>query len=211
MKLHSFKPMLLASAMACASWVGPVSDAQAQTVYTEDAAITPVFGGVQSLALKKSIDWGFFGVDVQKKDDNTFLFGYSGIAEPYVLFASQLGNRVDIPEVRAVLVGVDSVKRYEPTSYVFEANETRYFAYWDDRGGPYDASAGLYPGHVSSGDLFGWMALTRVGDSLVVSASATAKGAPIVVGSFTAAVPEPETWALFALGLTGLALARRRA
>ena len=194
--------VFVAGALSC---VSPVFSAQ--TVYLKDAAISASVSGMQTLSLTKSIDWGYFGVDVAYVKANDFRFSYKGIAEAYMMFETKPGTLVDMAMVLNTPLMLDNSGKVPSSIQTFALNETKYYAYWDDRGGV----SGAGPlNRVSSEDLFGWMALTRVGSALVVTASATAKAAPIEVGKFTAAVPEPASWALFGLGVLGLMAVRKQ-
>ena len=73
-----------------------------------------------------------------------------------------------------------------------------YLAYWDDR-----ATLDYTP---TANDGYGWIQLTHTASGLEGSASATAIGSGIIVGT-TTAIPEPSTIALCIIG--SLALFRR--
>jgi hypothetical protein len=211
MTFTSIRSRLAAGVLTSVAILGAAPTVSAQTVFVDDAKLIDTSTkGLQSLRLTKSIDWGLFAVDVFTTNGSTFKFGYSGIAELYMMFDGKPGTLVDQAMVLNTPPVVTNSGMTSPYTSTFAPGETKYFAYWDDRGGALNESLGINLGRVSPEDLYGWVALTRVGSTLAVTASATAKASPIVVGSFTAAVPEPESWALFALGVAGICMVRRR-
>lgn len=204
---------LTAAAVVALALVAHTSSARAE-VFVDDAQFLTGSYPLPTLDLTKSIPSGkgWFGVELQTFDSITYNFRAIAIAEPYRMFAAQPGDLVDIASVQnAIPVATNQyVGVLAPAPQVFQPNETKYYAYWDDRS-MFDPGATYKDWNiVSPTDSFGWLALTRVGTTLQITSSATSVGAPIRVGSFVAEVPEPATWVMASLGLAGLMASRLR-
>lgn len=178
---------LAALSIAC---MVPVA-ARAATVVLDDAQIQPMWDFPEVLTLTKSVDWGVFAVSIEQQGSD-FQFAYAGIAELYRLFEATEGTLIDssFAQQTTPIVGNDGI---DPgvSLQSFALDESRYFAYWDDRNG------GPLP---DAQDAYGWVKLTRTAGGLVASASATAIAGSIQVGSVTA-VPEPGALAMWSVGV----------
>jgi len=204
---------LTTAAIVALALVAHTSSARA-AVFVDDAKIGTGGNGPPALYLTKSMSNGLFLVQLQTFDSITYRFDTDATAEAFRMFAAQPGDLVDIAFVQnsLPLVTNQSDLSVSDAPQVFQPNETKYYAYWDDRsmfdpGAPYEDRRAVSPT-----DSFGWLALTRVGTTLQItsSVSVTSVGAPIRVGSFVAEVPEPATWAMASLGLSGLMATRLR-
>lgn len=204
---------LTAAAVVALALVVHTSSARAE-VFVNDAQIITGPYSLPTLDLTKSIPSGkgWFGVELQTFDSTTYDFRAIAIAERYRMFAAQPGDLVDITFVENTLPLVTNQWgiTVSDAPQVFQPNETKYYAYWDDRSQFDSAEGNNNRGTVTPTDSFGWLALTRMGTVLVVTGGATSVGAPIRVGSFVAEVPEPGAWTLAGLGLVGLAVSRLR-
>ncbi len=204
---------LTAAAVVALALVAHTSSARAE-VFVDDAQIVTGPFLLPTLDLTKSIPSGkgWFGVELQTFDSSTYNFRAIAIAEGYRMFAAQPGDLVDVAFVQNTIPVVTNqyLAGSDKVPQVFQPNETKYYAYWDDRSQFESAEGNNNRGTVTPTDSFGWLALTRMGTVLVVTGSATSVGAPIRVGSFVAEVPEPATWGMASLGLVGLAASRLR-
>jgi len=202
---------LTAAAVVALALVVHTSSARA-AVFVDDAKIATGWNGLPEVQLTKSMSNGAFSVLLQTFDSTTYQFDTNAIAEAYRMFAAQPGDLVDIAFVQNSLPVVTNQWGISVSDapQVFQPNETKYYAYWDDRSVFDPGSTYKDWNIVSPTDSFGWLALTRVGTTLQITSSATSVGAPIRVGSFVAEVPEPGAWTLAGLGLVGLAASRLR-
>lgn len=215
--MKNFKLSLISAGIVAAALVTTAPQVSAQTVYVNDAVVvgSPARAW-PNLTLSQSVPSGkgWFGFDIETLTPglsrNTYQFSNITIAEPTAVFNASMGDLIDTDFVSTgpnIAFYVGSAVLSEPSTFSLAMNETRYFAYWDDR----SFFGGVNRFVVDASDSFGWVAITRTSSGLVASASATVTGGSIRVGSFTAAIPEPQSWALFALGLAGLSWLRRRA
>jgi hypothetical protein len=189
----------------------------AQTVFVGDVGMTnssPVTGS-PGWVLKQSIPSGrgLFGVSIETVQtgttSTTYQFSTYAIAELYAVYSASTGDLIDASFASNTLpIATNAYPRpmMGATTFSLAIGESKRFAYWDDR----SVAFGDFTFVPDAADSFGWVEFTRTSQGLVASASATVTGGSIRVGSFTAAVPEPETWALFALGLVGVSVVRRR-
>jgi hypothetical protein len=174
----------------------------AQGVIANDAAILQI-GGYPSLTLTNSVNpsegrFGLFAIIIVSPGESQFTFSYWGIAEEYALYATTPGVVID-PAFADATTPLVSNNGLDPGSsdQWFDAGESRYFAYWDDRP--------LYGNGIPDvNDNYGWVLLTYNGFGFQVSSSATAIGGGIITGTLTQ-VPEPSVNALALLGISLLA------
>jgi len=157
---------------------------------------------------------GAFGVTIETLQTTPFISSYqfrpTGIAERYAVYSASKGDLIDesfAANTRPIAANGYGTILADTVTFNMNIGESKFFAYWDDRS--------MFSGDLTkvpdATDSYGWVEFTQTSTGLVLKTSATVTGGSIRVGSFTAAVPEPETWALFALGLAGVAFARRRA
>jgi hypothetical protein len=198
--MNNFKIRAALTGLVAAALVAMAPQVSAQTVYVDDI----VHEG-SPLTMSKSIPsgTGWFAQEAtavsNDPNSNLLWFGSRAIAEGNLIFLASSGDLIDSSFVTS------SKTQRADQPFTWALDETRYFAYWDDRILERVGKSG-----VDATDSFGWMSLTRISTGVRINSSVTVKGGSIRVGSFTAAVPEPETWALFALGLVGLSVVRRR-
>jgi hypothetical protein len=173
------------------------NDVKLATIRLDSAGHTSLALGIQSQ------DWGLFSVTVQPAGNDTFRFGYRGIAELYHVYAAEPGDIIDAPFLDTALNVIDNLG---PSSNVhplqtIRSGETRYFALWDAIKG--------FSTSPKPEDRYGWFALHNQGGVLSLTGSATTFGYGLVVGS-TTQVPElPAVW-MGALGLAAVGSVRRR-
>lgn len=123
--------------------------------------------------------------------------GVLGIAEAYGLYNVAAGDVVDASFVAS---HAPIVSNYASNNLggplTFKNGETKMFAFWDAGFGPRP-------------ETYGWVNLTWTEYGLKVASSARALDSGIIAGT-TMAVPEPQTTALFLVGLGGIAWSVRR-
>ena len=178
-----------------------------------DAVVSPVPTSPepllkQSLYLTQSIPAGagLFGIDINRLPvQNIFEIHYEfdaiSIAEEIALYAAEEGMYFG-PEYASSNEPLVSNASGRSHTYIdaFRYQESKYYAYWDDRN--FNSLKDL-------GDNYGWVqiALVDVGlfqrVGLVSPASATSVGNGIVVGSFTS-IPEPSSFSLIVLGILAM-------
>lgn len=178
-------------------------------VVLDDVAISPPSSQqIQSLDLVKSIPQGqgWFGIQVIGPSwtpaSAPFNFEAIAIAEAFRFYEAAPGTTIDRNFVLSAVPIAANDMHPDPVGIVrFAVDESRYFAYWDDR---------TFSGAPEDGDNYGWVRITRtLLGGLEASASATAIGRGIVVGS-TVQIPEPASVGLVSVGLVALAALRRR-
>jgi hypothetical protein len=161
-------------------------------VVVDDAAILPYSEGTSMLTLTQSIPEGegMFAISISSVSTGIYKFEYLGIAEEFAFYSSTL-NAVINPVFVASTTPLVSNDGISPGSsnISFSLNQTKLFAYWDDRN---------FDGLADSADNFGWVHIKRLSSGLEVQGSATALGNGIVAGT-TTQVPEPSA----AAALTG--------
>lgn len=175
-------------------------------VIIDDAVLQPnVFDPSPSnyvLTLSQSTGGiGLFAINISGVGEGMYDFSYFGIAEEYGLYSTALGLEF-IPSYALTHTPIVSNNGVDPGSSLqsFSLNQTKYYAYWDDRLGP-DSDP-------DSNDNFGWVGMTYTDGGLLVSDGATALGGGIIVGTYTQ-VPEPATALLLVIGGVGAWLLRR--
>jgi hypothetical protein len=203
--MKNFKIRAALTGLVAATLVAMAPQVSAQTVFVGDIVQqTSSVSPRPYLTMSKSIPsgTGAFAYQVvnptNDPNSNVREFASLTIAEATGIFMASSGDLIDSSFV------VNAFPQSQ-NRFTWGLDETRYFAYWDDR-----RLARVGEQGVDATDSFGWMSLTRIDTGIRVNASATVTGGSIRVGSFTAAVPEPETWALLALGLAGMSVVRRR-
>jgi PEP-CTERM motif len=217
--MKNFKIRAALTGLVAVTLVAMAPQVSAQTVFVGDVGMTnssPVTGS-PGWVLTQSIPSGkgLFGVSIETVQTdsavNTYQFRTYAIAEQYSVYSASTGDLIDASfasNTPPIATNVYPRPVLGTTNFSLALGESKRFAYWDDRSAFSSGMAGALVPDV--GDSFGWVEFTRTSQGLVASASATVTGGSIRVGSFTAAVPEPETWALFALGLAGLSVVMRR-
>jgi hypothetical protein len=169
-------------------------------VILDDAVIVPLFGSGNYLTLSKSIPLGqgFFAIGIANTSPSEFLFSYAGIAEYSKLFEVASGTRFDPAFVLQNGPIVSNDNNPGSNTQTFALNQSKYFAYWDDR---------LNGNAPDINDNYGWVLLTRSDSGLVASSGATAIGGGIIVGT-TTQVPEPAAITIMAFGALWISMRR---
>ena len=158
-------------------------------VIANDAMISPPdIQNKQYLYLAESIPdgEGLFQINIQGGSSSQFQFSAFGIAEAYRLFSAPLGAVIDPAFASSNIPIVANDISLPASVQTFALNESRHFAYWDDR------SFNDVP---DANDNYGWVLITRTFNGLESSASATAIGRGIAVGS-NVQIPEPKIAAI---------------
>ena len=190
-------PFIFLMPISCA-----LSQIASAVVIENDAVIGPLFGSGQYLTLSKSVpnQQGLFAIRIAPLSSSQFVFSYAGIAEEYGLFSVVPGMNFD-PAFVLLNDPIVSNNGIDPGSstQVFALNQSKYFGYWDDR------LNGQTP---DANDNYGWVRITRTASGLEASASATAIGGGIVVGT-TTQIPEPASSVLISFGVFMLVVRRR--
>ena len=169
-------------------------------VLVGDAALGPG-GTFGDYALTLASSEGLFMVAFDFAGGDLYGFSASGngysIAEGLRLFEASYGTALT-PAFAAGTTPLFDNSSPADWQISIPLDTSIYLAYWDDRQ-TFDYAP-------TANDGYGWIQLTHTASGLEGSASATALGGGIVVGT-TTAIPEPSAMALFILG--GLALIRR--
>lgn len=183
-------PLMFLMPLVCA-----FSQIASATVIVNDAAIRPSPFGSGHLWLglplsQSDANGGVFLIDIETVTSSQYLFSYGGILERYELFLVASGTRFDPAFVLQNSPIVSNDNNPGSNTQIFALNQSKYFAYWDDR---------LNGGTPDSNDNYGWVLLTRTASGLAASSSATAIGGGIIAGT-TTQVPEPASTMLMAFG-----------
>lgn len=186
-------------------WLAAAANVGA-TVISDDAALGPgaPFGEYQ-LSLTASIPPGEGALFITFDSAGGNLFGFStsantyAIAERFTLYELTYGAAFTPDYVAGATPLFDNTG---PANWqiAIPLYASIYLAIWDDRE--------TFDNAPTANDSYGWIQLTHTASGLAGSASATALGGGIVVGT-TSQIPEPATAALLALGALVLARVRR--
>jgi hypothetical protein len=173
-----------------ALFIGTIVSLTNASVVFNDAAISQgPFGNQLTLTQSIPPGMGLFAIGIEDLGRGNYRFSYSAIAEFYSLHNATFGLAFTPAYVNGhiPLVSNDGIN---PGTAVlnFLPDESKYFAYWDDRTlSPFNTAL--------SNDNYGWVRITRTGSALVASESVTAIGGGIRVGTSTQ-IPEPSAISL---------------
>ena len=178
------KALCITLALSLLLLAGPLGTNADAAVILNDASIELVFGST-ALTLTQSIPpgQGLFAIEIVDQGFGFFQFHFAGIAQEYALFDAVPGLEFT-PAYASQNTPLVSNNPVHPGSALlnFAPGESKYFAYWDDRG--------PFGGGPVSDDNYGWVRLTRDPLGLVASESVTALGGGIIVGT-DIQIPEP--------------------
>lgn len=178
-------------------------------VIANDATISPASGGLlvfdrqfhltQTAFPGRPGFSGLFLLEVTTAGSTQFTFSPRGIAEDYKLHTVAAGDLYTLAYVNSNQSFASNTDASDGV-LTLGLGESSYIAYWDDIGNQLGA--------IDDSGLFGWARLENIGGELSVTASATALGGGIIVGSLQQ-IPEPSA-ALLAFSGLALAFIRRR-